>query len=70
MFRIIILHKPVLGNDVLDEWKEYFVQNVHEQLFDKSSLKYAYPCGSLLANASPYMDLDRMFRSRYRESKN
>ena len=58
----------MLGNDVIDEWKEGFVQNIHEQFFDKSSLKYAHPCGSLLANASPYMNLDRMFGSTERKN--
>ena len=68
MLGVIVLPKAVMLWEVLpDEWDEVPLENLPVELPIHVPLKYAYLCGSLLADACPHADLKQEKQGNFRE---
>jgi len=65
MFRVIILHEPVVGKFFSNGWDEHGLQDVAEQISIHDAIKDTNLCGTVSANSCPNMNLQRMFWFRF-----
>ena len=61
MFRVIILHEPVVGKFFSNERNERGLQDVAEQISIHDAIKDTNLCGTVSANSCRDMNLQRMF---------
>ena len=60
MFRVIVLHEPVIWKLFLDKGHQGRLQDVAEEIRHHDAVKDANLCGTISANSSPNMNFERM----------
>ena len=61
MFRVIVLHEPVVWKFFSNEQNECGLQDVAEQISIRDAIKDTNLCYTMSANSCPDMNLQRMF---------